>query len=228
MSSAETGFGKNKNRRGYTTAVLSKIKRDISLIELSLVLTGGLGLLLTLQAGADVMLALLNFGNNALLGAATLKATQSALQSFVFLNANFRHCFPSLRWHPAKSRMRSGPVFIQARVLYMQFRQLSRKNFLFLQKSFHKNCKIPFPLPQIPLFRGALHGKRPMKSSASTIFYLTIRLTSLFLTTMVLTILPPFFSRNAAIFSLARTLATTVSLSRSAAISTVPRILPLT
>ena len=63
------------------------------LIELSLVLTGSFRLLLTLQAGADVMLALLDFSDNALLGAATLKATQSALQRFVFLDANFRHCF---------------------------------------------------------------------------------------------------------------------------------------
>ena len=65
------------------------------LIELSLVLTGGLGLLLTLQAGADVMLALLNFSDNALLGTATLETAQSALQRFVFLNANFRHGCPS-------------------------------------------------------------------------------------------------------------------------------------
>ena len=78
-----------------------KTKRDFQLIELSLVLTGSFRLLLTLQAGADVMLALLNFSDNALLGAATLKATQCGLQRLVFLDANFRHCFPSLRWHPA-------------------------------------------------------------------------------------------------------------------------------
>ena len=74
-----------------------KIKRDFQLIELSLVLTGSFRLLLTLQAGADVMLALLNFSDNALLGTATLETAQSALQRFVFLNANFRHCFPSPR-----------------------------------------------------------------------------------------------------------------------------------
>ena len=67
--------------------------RDISLIELSLVLAGSFRLLLTLQAGADVMLALLNFSDNALLSTATLKTTQSALQRLVFLNANFRHFF---------------------------------------------------------------------------------------------------------------------------------------
>ena len=63
------------------------------LVELSLVLTGSFRLLITLQAGADVMLALLNFSDDALLGAATLKATQSAFQRLVFLNANFRHLF---------------------------------------------------------------------------------------------------------------------------------------
>ena len=67
------------------------------LIELSLVLTGSFRLLLTLQAGADIMLALLNFSDHAFLGAATLKTTQGAFQSLVFLDANFRHCFPSLR-----------------------------------------------------------------------------------------------------------------------------------
>ena len=71
------------------------------LIELSLVLTGSFRLLLTLQAGADVVLALLNFSDNALLGAAPLKTAQCGLQRLVFLNANFRHCFPSLHWHPA-------------------------------------------------------------------------------------------------------------------------------
>ena len=91
------------------SGLLSKIKRDVKLIELSLVLTGSFRLLLTLQAGAYVMLALLNFSDNALLGAAPLKTAQSALQRFVFLNANFRHGFPSLRWHPARSWMRSGP-----------------------------------------------------------------------------------------------------------------------
>lgn len=78
-------------------------------IELSLVLTGSFGLLLPLQAGADVMLTLLDLSNHAFLGTAALKTTQSTLQRLVLLDANFRHCFPSLRWHPARSRMLSGP-----------------------------------------------------------------------------------------------------------------------
>ena len=67
------------------------------LIELSLVLTGSFGLLLPLQAGADVMLTLLDLSNHAFFGTAALKTTQSALQRLVLLDANFRHCFPSLR-----------------------------------------------------------------------------------------------------------------------------------
>ena len=97
-----------KNRPAFAGRLIELFTRE--LVELSLVLTGSFRLLLTLQAGADIVLALLNFSNNALLGTATLETTQSALQRFVLLNANFRHCFPSLRWHPAKSRMRSGPA----------------------------------------------------------------------------------------------------------------------
>ena len=58
--------------------------------------------------------------------------------------------------------------------------------------------------------------------------YFTIRLTSLFLTTMVLMIFPPSFSMKRAIFSSAVAAATTLSLSRSAATWMVPRSLPLT
>jgi len=97
-----------KNRPAFAGRLIELFTRE--LVELSLVLTGSFRLLLTLQAGADIVLALLIFGNNTLLGNATLKTAQSALQRFVILNANFRHGFPSLRWHPAKSRMLSGPL----------------------------------------------------------------------------------------------------------------------
>ena len=66
-------------------------------IELSLVLSGSFRLLLPLQAGADIMLALFDLGNHALFGTAPLKTAQCALQRFIFLDANFRHGFPSLR-----------------------------------------------------------------------------------------------------------------------------------
>ena len=200
-------------------AVFEHRKREGILVELSLVLTSGLGLLLTLQAGADIVLALLNFSDNALLGAATLKATQSGLQRLVFLNANFRHCFPSLRWHPANSWMRSGLDFIK---LEYYTRKLAKCQAIFRPKYKKVLDLLSLRAPQ------ARDNDKGRDIVPPLQYYFTIRLTSLFLTTMVLTTLPPCFSRKAAIFSLASTLATTVSLSRSAAISTVPRILPLT
>ena len=60
-------------------------------IELSLVLTGSFRLLLTLQAGAHVMLSLLDLLNNASLGAGTLEALQSRFQRFILFHVNFRH-----------------------------------------------------------------------------------------------------------------------------------------
>ena len=187
-----------------------KTSRGI-LIELSLVLTGSFRLLLTLQAGADVMLALLNFSDNALLGAAPLKTAQGAFQRFVFLYANFRHCFPSLRWHPASSWMRSGPYRLVYYMLLFPYCQDAFSPFLTHLIAFHH-----------------IAGVRRKFMQRTLIHYFTIKLTSLFLTTIVLIILPPFFSRNRAIFSSASTFLITVSLSRSASMTTVPRILPLT
>ncbi len=57
----------------------------------SLVLTGSLALLLPLQTGADVMLALANFLLDASLLAAPLEALESILQGFVLLDLDFRH-----------------------------------------------------------------------------------------------------------------------------------------
>ena len=60
-------------------------------------LTSSFRLLLTLQAGADIMLSLLDFSNDALFGAATLKSSQSTIQRLVIFDANFCHTYPSLR-----------------------------------------------------------------------------------------------------------------------------------
>ena len=60
-------------------------------IELSLVLAGSFRLLLPLQAGAHIMLSLLDLLNDAGLGAGTLKPLQSRFQRFVFFDVNFRH-----------------------------------------------------------------------------------------------------------------------------------------
>ena len=43
------------------------------------------------------MLSLLDLGDDAGLGAAALEPLESILQGLAFLDANFRHCFPSLR-----------------------------------------------------------------------------------------------------------------------------------
>ena len=56
-----------------------------------------LSLLLTLNTGLLVMLALANLGQNAGPGTLALETLESALKGFVFPNADFRHCFPSPR-----------------------------------------------------------------------------------------------------------------------------------
>ena len=66
-------------------------------IELLSVLASSFRLLLTLQAGADIMLSLLDFSDNASLCTAALEPLESIFQGFAFLDANFRHRFPSLR-----------------------------------------------------------------------------------------------------------------------------------
>ncbi len=66
-------------------------------IELLSVLASSFRLLLTLQAGAHIMFSLLDFSDNASLCAAALEPLESIFQGFAFLDANFRHRFPSLR-----------------------------------------------------------------------------------------------------------------------------------
>ena len=79
-----------KNSADKVCGVLLYLEQR-ELIELLLVLTGSFRLLLTLQAGAHVMLSALNFLNNAGLGAGTLESLQSGFQRFIFFNMNFRH-----------------------------------------------------------------------------------------------------------------------------------------
>ena len=56
-----------------------------------------LGLLTTLYARALIMLTLAKLGKHTRLCARSLESSQSAVQRLVFLYADFRHCFPSLR-----------------------------------------------------------------------------------------------------------------------------------
>ena len=60
-------------------------------IASSLVLPGGLALLLALQAGAHVMLTLADLLLDAGLLAAALEPLQSILQGLILLDPNFRH-----------------------------------------------------------------------------------------------------------------------------------------
>ena len=62
-------------------------------IVLFAILAGGLGLFAALDAGALVMLTLTHLSQHTGLGAAALKAFQSALQRLVFSHTDFRHLY---------------------------------------------------------------------------------------------------------------------------------------
>ena len=57
-------------------------------------------LLTALYARALIMLALAELGKHTRLCTGALKSSQSTVQRFIFLNADFRHRFPSLRAYP--------------------------------------------------------------------------------------------------------------------------------
>ena len=69
-----------------------------SIITLIAILPSCLGLLAALDAGTLVMLPAANLRQNAGLGAAALKTLERAVQRFIFLDMDFRHLFPSLRY----------------------------------------------------------------------------------------------------------------------------------
>ena len=131
------------------------------LVELLSVLPSSFRLLLTLQAGADIMLSLFDLSDDASLCTATLEPLQSIFQGFAFLDANFRHCFPSLR------RKRLNPACFQGRIY--------RPNY-YIQRAWE--CQ-------------ELFFSNSPKSTLPCRFYFTIRFTSLFLTWMTLTICLP-------------------------------------
>ena len=60
-------------------------------IASSFVLTSSFGLLLPLETRADIMLSLLDLGDDAVLLAASLEALQSTLQRLVLFDTDFRH-----------------------------------------------------------------------------------------------------------------------------------------
>ena len=138
-----------------------QFSRKGELVELLSVLPSRFRLLLTLQAGADIMLSLLDLSDDASLCTAALEPLQSIFQGFAFLDANFRHCFPSLR------RKRLDPACFQGR---------TRRPNYYIQRAV--NCQeifLPFSA----------------KCSTGPVDHFTIRFTSLFLTWMTLTICLP-------------------------------------
>ena len=59
--------------------------------RLILSLSGGFGLLLSLNAGLLVVLSLSDFGENAGFRTLSFKSSQSTIQGFIFLDADFCH-----------------------------------------------------------------------------------------------------------------------------------------
>ena len=79
-------------------------------IELLSVLPSSFRLLLTLQAGADIVLSLFDLGDHASLCTAALEPLERILKRLAFLNANFRHRFSLPPMQPASSMLLSGPL----------------------------------------------------------------------------------------------------------------------
>ena len=88
-----------KDRQNESAPLCGAPKRNgkRSIILSLIVLSGGFRLLLTLQAGANIMLSLLNLSDNAILRTAALKSLERTLQRLIFFYADLRHDFPSLR-----------------------------------------------------------------------------------------------------------------------------------
>ena len=79
------------------------------LVELLTVLASGLRLLAALHAGALVVLTLTDLSQHTRLGAAALKALQSALQRLIFTNADFRHFYFPPSGVPGRPLVTKGP-----------------------------------------------------------------------------------------------------------------------
>ena len=75
-----------------------------SIISLVSVLTGSLGLLAALDAGALIALTLTHLCHDAGLGAASLETLQGTVQALAFLDMYFGHLFSLPPMHPASSR----------------------------------------------------------------------------------------------------------------------------
>ena len=89
------------------TACTGHFDRTKLIISLVSILASSLRLLATLYAGAFIALALTNLSQHAGLRTAALETLQSVLKRLAFLNADFRHCFPSLQGAAKKQHLRA-------------------------------------------------------------------------------------------------------------------------
>ena len=95
-------------------------------------LTSSFGLLLPLQAGADVMLTLLDLSNHAFLGTAALKALQRALQRLVFTYTDFRHLYFPPSGAAGRPLLRKGHLYGFNRTIIFEIK--SNVKFFFGRK----------------------------------------------------------------------------------------------
>ena len=85
----------NKKKRRRSSPALHGFSDRLSV--LALFSASSLRLLAALYARAFIMLTLAELGKHTRLCTGTLKSSQRTVQGFIFLYADFRHRFPSLR-----------------------------------------------------------------------------------------------------------------------------------
>ena len=142
-------------------AVTSLFSAGERSIVLPLILAGSFRLLLALQTGANIVLSLFHFRDHASFCTAALETLQCAFKRLVLLNTDFSHGFPSLRVRC------NTHIRVQICDLFYYMRPAIK-------------CQVRF-------HGTSLHFKKVKIWQ----LYLTIKLMSLFFTTMVLTSVPP-------------------------------------
>ena len=145
-------------------------------IELLSVLASSFRLLLTLQAGANIVLSLLNLSDNAILRTAALKSLERTLQRLIFFYADLRHDFPSLRCISHRNALRAIRWLF---LLYAMTREMSSTNMQVIHQNHEKSRASSEQQSFLPAARN------------TRAFYLMIRLMSLPGTTMVFRTSPP-------------------------------------
>lgn len=102
------------------------------LAKLFLLGARSLRFLAALDARAFIMLTLAELGKRTRLGARTLKTAQRAVNRFIFLDADLRHSFPSLRAFPYGGTLCTAACTVAhktVRILYLFLPSVSIKKF---------------------------------------------------------------------------------------------------